>query len=137
MNTDWKLIKNLLNTTIDALESAESCGDLREKSPELINVNGTQVSVFDFLQSAWTYPENLKYEIIRDRHDLNDDKAYTPELARALVEAAKLASELIGASEVNQKPNGASSESIEEKINKLSKWYSEHFAAKLKAVAAR
>jgi hypothetical protein len=34
-----------------------------------VAVNGQQVSVQDFLVSAWTLPENVRYAVIRQRHE--------------------------------------------------------------------
>jgi hypothetical protein len=73
--------------------------------------------VWDALQSTWTYPESVQYEIIRARHELNIDKHYTPEAARALVNAAKACAELIEAGNAEQ---------IADPARKLTQWYSGH-----------
>jgi hypothetical protein len=51
-------------------------------------------------RSSWTLPENLRYQIIRERHDKGLDLPYVPEAAHVIVGLAEAWSELIGASEV-------------------------------------
>jgi hypothetical protein len=49
--------------------------------------------------SAWTLPENLRYRIIRDRHDKCADLPYIPKAACALIGWQKRDAELIGTGE--------------------------------------
>jgi hypothetical protein len=51
--------------------------------------------------SAWTLPENLRYRIIRDRHDKGIDLPSVPEAARVIIRMAEACSELIGAGRAN------------------------------------
>ncbi|BCM91578.1 hypothetical protein IAD21_03453 [Abditibacteriota bacterium] len=112
MRTDWQLIRELMNAVIDACETVENL-DLtdEERNTPLIT---SPANVCDAIQSSWIYPENVRYEIIRVRHELGNDKHYTPESARALVNAADICAEMIGAGEAQP---------IKDSITKLAQWY--------------
>lgn len=133
MTTDWKLIRNLMNSALDALEAADRHGPLENKRAATTDVKGVPVNVFSFMQSAWTYPENLKYTLIRARHELQQNKPYTPEVARALFKVAEVCAELVGCSNTTAKVVGVDphdpkqAKSIEEMVLGLANWYREHF----------
>ncbi len=115
MNTDWQLIRELMNSVIDACEAIEKLevtADERDLALEAAPAN-----VWDALQSSWIYPENIQYEVIRARHQLGIDKPFTSEAARSLVNTAKVCAEMIGAGEA---------ESLQEPVRKLSEWYAAH-----------
>jgi hypothetical protein len=95
MKTDWQLIRELMNSVIDACEAIENL-HLTESDRNTPLLTGP-ATVWDALQSSWTYPENVQYDVVRIRHELGNDKHYTPESARALINAAKVGAELIGA----------------------------------------
>jgi hypothetical protein len=79
-------------------------------------------NVWDAIQSSWIYPENVHDEVIRIRHELGNDKHYTQESARALVNAAKVCAELIGAGEAQP---------IQDSVRKLAQWYPSHMAPQI------
>jgi HD-like signal output (HDOD) protein len=97
MKTDWNLIRDVLNAAIDSCERLEQAGYAEEQRSRSVQVGGRQVNVLEFLISAWTLPENVRYEIIRARHDENLDLPYVPETARILTAVAAACAELIGA----------------------------------------
>ena len=99
MKSDWNLIREMIGAAIDACERVEAAGYTEADRDATIDVGGQQVSVQDFLVSAWTLPENLRYQIIRERHDKAADLPYVPEAARILVATAQASAELIGAGE--------------------------------------
>lgn len=117
MKTDWELVRAMMASAIDACERLEEL-ELNEGDREAVaNVEGQQVSVFDILTSAWTYPETLRYQIIRQRHEMALDQAYVPEAARILVNVAQACAELVGSG----KPAPA-----DDMCRKMAVWYREH-----------
>jgi hypothetical protein len=123
MGTDWQLIRELMNSVIDACEVVEKL-ELTPDERELA-LEASPASVWDALQSSWTYPENTLYEVIRARHQLGIDKPFTPESARAIVQSARVCAEIVGAGEA---------ESIQEPVRKLSHWYSAHMVPQINSV---
>ncbi|HEY4134217.1 MAG TPA: hypothetical protein VGO34_03285 [Alphaproteobacteria bacterium] len=116
MSTDWTLVRAMMESAIDACEKLEA--NVTEADRELVvEIDGRTVSVFDILVSAWTYPESLRREIIRQRHDAGLDQPYVPETARVLVNAAQACAELIGA---GKSPPG------EEACRAMANWYGTH-----------
>ncbi|NIE73196.1 hypothetical protein F3J44_25950 [Pantoea sp. Tr-811] len=97
MKTDWNLIREMMNTAIDSCEQIDAAGFDESLRSAVININGVEYTVMEFLISAWTMPENIRYKIIRDRHDTQTDSPYVPEAARILQAMAQACSELIGA----------------------------------------
>lgn len=100
MKTDWKLIREVLNAAIDSCEGLDRAGYAKEHRSLSVQVNGQQVSVQEFLVSAWTLPENARYEVIRARLDKDLDLAYVPETARILTAVAGACAELIGSGDM-------------------------------------
>ena len=96
MKTDWELVRAVMADAIDACERLEELGLSEGDREAAVTVEGRQVSVFDILTSAWTYPETLRYQIIRQRHEMAIDQPYVPEAARILVNVAQVCAELIG-----------------------------------------
>ncbi len=134
MATDWTLVRGLMAAAIDACEAAERLG-VRESDRPLLT--GTGASVFDVMTSAWTYPENVRYAVVRARHALSDGAPYRPELARALAEAAKVCSELVGATHLDEAP-AAGGKPLRATIRSLARWYREEMPAQLtRAVQTR
>ena len=119
MKTDWNLIREMMGAAIDACERIESTGYIENDRDATIDVGGQQVSVHDFLVSAWTLPENLRYQIIRERHEEAADLAYVPETARVLIATAQASAELIGAGETSP---------AEGNIQKMIQWFGTHAA---------
>jgi hypothetical protein len=99
MPTDWNLIRDLMAAVIDSCEQIEAAGYTELDRSLAVDVSGRKVSVHEFMISAWTLPEHLRYRIIRDRHDKGVDLPYVPEAARAIIAMAEACSELIGAGE--------------------------------------
>ncbi|POO56218.1 hypothetical protein [Agrobacterium rosae] len=120
MKTDWNLVRDMLNAAIDTCERIEAAGYTESDRDADIDVNGQAVSVQDFLASAWTASENLRYKIICSRHENDVDLAYVPETARILVAMAQAAAETIGAGE--KEPPAA------DDIRKLVSWFHDHAA---------
>jgi len=96
MKTDWNLVREMIGAAIDVCERIEATGYTETDRDAVVNVEGQEVSVHDFLVSAWTLPETVRYSIIRQRHDDGNDLFYVPETARIIVATAKAAAELIG-----------------------------------------
>ncbi|MCZ7450230.1 hypothetical protein O8B93_21835 [Agrobacterium rhizogenes] len=117
MKTDWNLIREMMSVAIDACERIEVVGYAENDRDATIDVKGQQISVHDFLVSAWTLPENLRYQIIRERHDQATDLPYVPEAARVLVVMAQASAELIGAGDTTPTGDG---------IQKMIQWFENH-----------
>ncbi|MBP1853512.1 hypothetical protein [Rhizobium halophytocola] len=116
--TDWNVIRGMMAAAIDACERVEATGVQEGDREAVVRLLGQDVSVFDLLTSAWTYPENIRYAIIRERHDRGDNLAHVPEFARILVAMAQAAAETIGSSE-GHAPAGA-------QIDAMIAWYGDH-----------
>jgi hypothetical protein len=129
METDWKLVRDVLNAVIDSCEGLERIGYSEADRGRTVEVNGRQVSVQDFLVSAWTLPENARYTIIRERHKMGADNPYVPESARMLLAVSAACAELIGA---GKEPPGGTS------MQELASWYRTHFDPQVqRAIAAQ
>jgi hypothetical protein len=126
--TDWDLVREVMNAAIDACEHAERLG-IAEDDRELSTTKPPVVSVFDVLTSAWTYPESVRYEIIRARHDLSDDAPYRLELARIIAAVGEACAELVAARRLDDPtPAGPT---IRAKARALSAWYRDRFRTAL------
>jgi hypothetical protein len=125
MQTDWKLIRNAINTAIDSCEELERAGYNEGHRDRTVEINGQQVSLQDFLVSAWTLPENLRYAIIRQRHDDATDLPYVPETARIMTAVTAACAELVGA-------GTQSSSSMA--MNGMIDWFRNHFDPNVKQV---
>jgi len=117
MSTDWNLIRTMMETAIAACERLEALGVREEHRAAVVNLNGPPVTVFDVLTSAWTYPETLRYEIIRQRHEAGLDQPYVPESARILVNVAQACAELIDA---------GTNAPTDEACRKMVRWFNDH-----------
>lgn len=117
MKTDWNLIREMMNTAIDSCEQIEAAGFDESHRSATVTINGAECTVMDFLISAWTLPENLRYKIIRDRHDAGSDAPYVPEAARILQAMAQACSELVGA---------VSQPSTQQAIAGMNRWFTSH-----------
>ena len=128
MRTDWNLIREMMAAVIDSCEQLEVAGYTEQDRDLTVEIAGQNVSVQEFLVSAWTLPEGLRYRIISDRHDRGVDLPYIPEAARILVRMAEACSELVGAGEV--KPAEAEARSA-------IRWYRTHAVPNIqRAIAA-
>jgi hypothetical protein len=103
MTTDWQLIREAMNATIDACEALESLEvTAREKGDPEVRWGDYEVgvSVGDFFTRFWQYPEGSQRDIIRRRSKLDiGDQKHLSELARALIYTAAACAEVIGVSE--------------------------------------
>lgn len=137
MATDWALIRELMNAAIDACEAAEGL-QLREQDRGL-PTGSDGVVVWEVLTSAWTYPENTRYAVIRARHRLRDDAPYRPEFARVLQEVAGVCTELVGASRLDapgpDAEGAVATPSIRALVQQLARWYPEHMVRQLQHAA--
>src|SRR5688500_1490764 len=136
--TDWNAIRALINAAIDACEVVDHLGIAEDESSAIAwrTPDGVEVSIADFLTSAWTYPEIVERELLRLRHRLNADAPYVDPLARTLVHVARAAAQLVGARAVMRK-NGSGGRSLRTVTTDLSAWYTHHFASRLAAHAGR
>lgn len=135
MATDWNLIRKLMNAAIDSCERVERLDISSQEQGATTEFNGCgTVSIWDFLQSSWTYPENMRDVVVRARHQLKVDKQCTNELARALVQSSQVCAELIGMDQVDATVNGVDPHSkkttttVKSIIDNLADWYTGHFA---------
>ena len=117
MSTDWQLVRAVMDSAIAACERFEALGTPPEDREKIGTANGQSASVFDALTSAWTYPETLRYRIIRERHAAGLDQPYVPEAARILVNAAQACAELVGAGTLPK---------VEDECRAMIRWYGEH-----------
>jgi hypothetical protein len=117
MTTDWNLIRDMMAAAIDACERIEAAGYTEDDRAATVSVNGQPVSVHDFLISAWTLPETLRYQIIRERHERGLDLPYVPEAARILTAMAAAGAELVAAGTTHP---------AQAEIRRAIGWYSEH-----------
>lgn len=117
MSTDWTLVRTMMNSAIEACERLEVLGIREEDRSAVAQVNGQTVSVSDVVTSAWTYPERVRHEIIRQRRDAGADQPYVPETARILVNMAQACAELIG---------GGKSPPADRECRAMARWYGEH-----------
>lgn len=127
MKTDWNVVRNLMNAAIDACERIDASGYVEADRDAVIDIAGQEVSVHDLLVSAWTYPEKLRYQIIRERHDAGVDLPYVPETARILLAMSQAAAELVNAGDVTP---------AEEKLLKMIAWFDSHLASGIEAATA-
>lgn len=116
-----------MNAAIDACETIEANGYPGIEKTATVDVNGQKVSVQDYLTSAWTYPENIRYQIIHARHEADKALHFVPETARVLVAMAHASAELIGAD---------SSTLANERIRNMILWFEKHLPEGLKAATA-
>lgn len=117
MKTDWDLVRSMMATAIDACEAIETMGYEEAHRDIAIDAGLGRVTVFDYMVSAWTFPETLRYQIIRERHDAGTDLPYIPEFARIIVAMAQASAELIGAKE---------SAPAQAALHQMMGWYREH-----------
>ncbi|MBU0737529.1 MAG: hypothetical protein KJ981_19745 [Alphaproteobacteria bacterium] len=125
--TDWVLVRRMMQAAIDFCEQVETAGYRETDRDAIAVVNGQAVSVQDVLTSAWTYPETMRYAIIRRRHQTDDDLAYVPETARILTAMAAACAELCGA-----KPGIGEAAGTADML----RWFEMHAGEMLKAALA-
>ncbi|WP_223568337.1 hypothetical protein [Agrobacterium tumefaciens] len=127
MTTDWNVIRGMMNAAINACERLEASGYVETDREAIINIGGHQISVHDMLVSAWTYPENLRYQIIRERHEMGADLPYVPETARILLAMSQAAAELVNGGEVTP---------AQEKVHEMIAWFENHLVPGIESATA-
>jgi hypothetical protein len=102
MGTNWQLIRDTLNATIDACEKLEPLNvtDAEKGDPRARVGDYEQgVSIGDFFNRFWNYPEDAQRDILGVRYKLGTkDRKYHSEFARALINTARACAEIIGVS---------------------------------------
>lgn len=100
MGTNWQLIRDTLNATIDACEKLEPLDvTIEEKNDPRARVGDyeTGVAVGDFFNRFWNYPEDAQRDILGLRYILRPkDSKSRSEFARALINTARACAEIIG-----------------------------------------
>lgn len=102
MATNWNMIREVMNGTIDACEAIENLGpDMYKEEYEAGSDFQEDVCVGDFLNRFWGYPEGVQRDIIRIRSHLGSDEKRLSEIALALINTAKACAEAIGVDDGN------------------------------------
>lgn len=133
MASDWVLIRRLMNAVLDACEQVDELEIREDERDVMLTRDGEPVaSVWDALVSAHTYPESVRYELIRARGQLGEAGAYVQPLSRVLQEVGSLCAELVNAERVRTPVQGANprrpddERSIADSVEQLARWYEEH-----------
>lgn len=116
-STDWTLIRQMMATAIDACEKIESMGYREAHRDQVGDIDGRPVSVYEFMVSAWTMPETMRYQLIRARHAAGNDQPYVPEASRILVNMAQACAELVGSQPT---------EGMRQALAHMLAWYPDH-----------
>ncbi|NIE63144.1 hypothetical protein F3J17_04585 [Burkholderia sp. Ax-1719] len=124
MKTDWALIRAVINTAIDSCEALEDVGYSETDREKVIDVGGRSISVQDFLVSGWTIAEDVRYQVIRERHERGEDRRYIPETSRILVAVTEACAELVSG---GQDPAGGDA------ARRMAEWFREHFDPNIKS----
>ena len=131
MPTDWNKIRELLNTVIDTCEQVECLSSDESKRSQILNTE-KNVTVSDLLSSLRTYPENLSYAVIQSRYELEQSKAYTSDIAHALINTAKLCSELLEFDNYSTPVNLNNKDtSIDQQLDEFRLWHKNYVPALL------
>lgn len=132
MRTDWNLIRKVLTAAVDACEAAEALG-LREADRE-VSTGPDDVTVFEVWTSARTLPENLLLEVVRARHELDDDLPYIPDSTRVLERVGQLCGGLVGADSLDHARDGVT---IRQSVEQMCGWYERVMIPRLAAAASQ
>lgn len=144
MATDWKLVRRLVNSALDACEALdhlEITDD--ERSTAVRAANGqTAGTVWDALQSAHIFPENVRYMVIRGRGQLGDSAPFVQPVSRVLQQTGLLAAELVGSQQLQVPIKGIDpysperEQSLESVIENLATWYESHLVPNVEIALA-
>lgn len=115
--TDWDLIRSMMNTAIDACARIEAAGYDETQRGLVVDTEHGQATVYDLIVSAFTFPENMRYQIIRARHEAGADLPYVHEFSRVLTAMAQASAELVGAKD---------SAPAEDELRQMIAWYQAH-----------
>src|SRR4051794_25072599 len=143
MSTNWKQIRELLTAAVDLCESYES-RDFTEEDRTLKLADGAG-NLQDLVSSAQSYPERLKYNVIRARHRGGLDNPYVPETARILKACAELAAELIVLNppahmrkNLTESPQAlAAADEISNQVQELVLWYRKIFLVQIQRLPTK
>jgi len=100
-------------------------------------------SVWDALQSAHTFPENVRYMVIRGRGQLGDSAPFVQPVSRVLQQVGALAAELVSAQHLQTPVKGIDpysperGQSIESAIENLAAWYESHLVLNIEDALTR
>lgn len=117
MKTDWQTIRELMSAAIDFAEAVETAGFSEEDRNLMVQAGAHSVSLYEFMVSAHTLPEALRYDIIRQRHDKGADAPYVSEFSRIIKSMSEACAELVGAADT--KP-------ADKQIQMAISWYRNH-----------
>lgn|SRR5690554_6775904 len=145
MATDWKLVRRLVSSALDACEALDQLGITDdERSATIRTVDGQEAgTVWDALQSAHTAPENVRYMVIRGRGQLGDSAPFVQPVSRVLYQVGSLAAELVGAQQLQAPIKGIDpyapgrEQSLESVIENLAAWYESHLVSNVEDALAR
>lgn len=145
MPTDWNLIRELVNSALDACEALDRLEITDDERSATIRTEHGQFSgsVWDALQSAHTFPENVRYMVIRGRGQLDDSAPFVQPVSRMLQQVGSLAAELVGAQQLQVPVKGIDpysperGQSIESAIQNLAEWYESHLVPNIEGALAR
>ena len=134
MATDWKLVRRLVNSALDACEALDQLEITDDERSALIRTRDGQMagSVWDALQSAHIFPENVRYMVIRGRGQLGDSAPFVQPVSRVLQQVGSLAAELVGSQLLQVPVKGIDpysperDQSLESAIENLAAWYESH-----------
>ena len=98
--TDWGLIREVMNGTLDACEKLEDLAPDGSKGEYAVSPESfPQETVGGFLGRFVMYPERTQREILRLRARLGDEQPVLSQLGRSLVYTAMACAETIGLSD--------------------------------------
>lgn len=134
MATDWKLVRRLVNSALDACEALDQLEITDDERSARIRTTDGQMagSVWDALQSAHIFPENVRYMVIRGRGQLGDSAPFVQPVSRVLQQVGSLAAELVGSQQLQVPVKGIDpysperAQSLESAIENLAAWYESH-----------
>lgn len=144
MATDWKLVRRLVNSALDACEALDQLEITdEERSATIRTVDGQEAgTVWDALQSAHTAPENVRYIVIRGRGQLGDAAPFVQPVSRVMQQVGALAAEIVGAQQL-QVPikridpySPEREQSLESAIENLASWYESHLVPTVESALA-
>lgn len=143
MTTDWRLVRQLVNSALDACEALDQLQITDEERGVPLMVDGKPVaSVWDALQSAHTAPENARYAIIRARGRLGDASPFVQPLSRVLQQVGGLAAELVGAQQLRTPLEGLDpyrpgEQSVAGTVENLAEWYGKYLVPRVQEAVIR
>lgn len=144
MATDWKLVRRLLNSALDACEALDQLKITdAERGASIRTADGEVAgSISDVLESAHIFPENVRYMVIRGRGQLGDSAPFVQPVSRVLQQVGALAAELVGSQKLQVPIKGIDlyspgrEQSLESTIENLASWYESHLVPTVESAVA-